>query len=280
MAESKICIDYEKIKSSANNLGLIEISLNEVTTVQSELQTIETEHDGLELNSAALQETIENITKVQTKISNLGSNLIGVCNAFTEAEGDIKEAILKIDPSLADELDNIKKDNIYTNSEEFKKTLISYKSDGTAAGDTQASIYKILREKGYSKAAVCAILANIEHESGFRKDALGDYQGGQPTSYGLCQWHNSRWTGLNDYCSQNGYDPSSVEGQMAYLDYELRNKPEYSGVYDKLMSVDDTIEGAKEASKYWTIHYEVPKFKEQRAIERAESIGAYWERAS
>ena len=279
MADSKICVDYERIKASANNLSQIEISLNEATSVQSEIASIESEHDGLDLNSAALQEIIENVTKVQTKVTNLSTNLLAVVKAFTEAEGDIKEAILKIDPKLADDLNNIKKEDISTDSKEFQKSLVSYKSDGTAAGDTQASIYKILREKGYSKAAICAILANMEHESSFRKDALGDYENGQPTSYGLCQWHAGRWTKLKNFCSDNGYDVASIEGQLAYMDHELQTD-DYKYIYDKLMSVDDTIEGAKEASKYWTIHYEVPKYKEQRAVERAESIGKYWERAS
>ena len=274
MAESKICIDYERIKKSANNLSLIEIPLNEITSVQSEIKTIESEHDGIDLNSSALQESIENITNVITKAGNLSANLLSVVNAFTEAEGDIKEAILKIDPNLADELANIKKDDISTNSEEFKKSLISYKSDGTAAGDTQASIYTILSEKGYSKAAICAILANMSQESGFRTDALGD----NGTSYGLCQWHEGRWDRLNSYCNEHGYDPSSIEGQIAYMDYELQNN--YPDVYEKLMSVDDTIEGAREASKYWTIHYEIPAYKEQRASERAATIETYWERAS
>ena len=259
MAESKICIDYERIKKSANNLSLIEIPLNEITSVQSEIKTIESEHDGIDLNSSALQESIENITNVITKAGNLSANLLSVVNAFTEAEG---------------ELANIKKDDISTNSEEFKKSLISYKSDGTAAGDTQASIYTILSEKGYSKAAICAILANMSQESGFRTDALGD----NGTSYGLCQWHAGRWDRLNSYCNEHGYDPSSIEGQVAYMDYELQNN--YPGVYDKLMSVDDTIEGAREASKYWTIHYEIPANKEQRASERAATIETYWERAS
>ena len=114
----------------------------------------------------------------------------------------------------------------------------------------------------------------MSQESGFRTDALGD----NGTSYGLCQWHEGRWDRLNSYCNEHGYDPSSIEGQVAYMDYELQNN--YPGVYDKLMSVDDTIEGAKEASKYWTIHYEIPANKEQRAAERAATIETYWERAS
>ena len=274
MADSKICVDYDRIKASADNLDQIEIPTDAATSAQTELTSIESEHEGLNLNSAALAEMIDNITKVKTKVSNLSSNLISVVNAFNNAEGDIKESILKIDPKLADDLNNIKKDDIATDSKEFQKSLVSYKSDGTAAGDTQASIYKLLREKGYSKAAICAIFANMEHESGFQTDITGD----NGTSYGLCQWHEGRWTNLRNYCNEHGYDESSLEGQVAFMDYELQNS--YKGVYDTLMNVDDTIEGAKEASKYWTIHYEIPKYKEQRAVERAESIGKYWERAS
>ena len=160
MAEDKICIDYERITKSANNLSLIEIPLNEITTVQGELKTIESEHDGIELNSGAIQDTIENITKVMTKTSNLSANLLAVVKAYTEAEGDIKEAILKIDPNLAEQLANIKKEDISTDSKEFKKSLVTYKSDGTAAGDTQASIYTLLREKGYCTLDLLAHLSN------------------------------------------------------------------------------------------------------------------------
>ena len=108
---------------------------------------------------------------------------------------------------------------------------------------------KILREKGYSKAAICAILANMEHESSFRTDIIGD----NGTSYGLCQWHAGRWTNLKNFCSDNGYDVASIEGQMAYMDHELQTN-QYKHIYDKLMNVPDTLEGAQEASKYWTIN--------------------------
>ena len=57
---------------------------------------------------------------------------------------------------------------------------------------------------------------------------------------------------------------------------------DYTDDYVSSMRLLNTVfrDGAKEASKYWTIHYEIPDQKEQRAVQRAESIGTYWERAS
>ena len=133
-----------------------------------------------------------------------------------------------------------------------------------------ASVYAVLASMGYSKAAICAILANMQAESGFRTTAVGD--GG--TSYGLCQWHAGRKQRLFDFCAQNGYDVNSVQGQCAYLDYEL--KTGYGGVYSALVSAPDTIEGAKEAAKVWCIYFEVPANRYQRAEERAAYVDRYW----
>ena len=48
-------------------------------------------------------------------------------------------------------------------------------------------------------AGACGILANIKYESGFNPKAKGD--GG--TSYGICQWHNNRYTNLKNLGVQN-----------------------------------------------------------------------------
>lgn len=144
-----------------------------------------------------------------------------------------------------------------------------YKDTGNAKVD---NVYNYLAKKGFNNAAICGILANIEHESGFNTDIKGD--GG--TSYGLCQWHNSRWTNLNNFCSKNGYDPSSVEGQLEFLCYELENG--YSGVYDVLKNVPNTSEGAYKAAYEWTVHFEIPDNTESRARTRGNTASSsYWE---
>ena len=84
--EDKIIIDYECITKSATALEGITIDKETVPNIAQELKTIETEHDGLELNTQALNETAENLTNVDTKIKNLGVNLTGVVKAFKEAK--------------------------------------------------------------------------------------------------------------------------------------------------------------------------------------------------
>ncbi|MCD8218213.1 MAG: phage tail tip lysozyme [Clostridiales bacterium] len=112
---------------------------------------------------------------------------------------------------------------------------------------------------GFSVAAACGILANIYSESAFNCNAKGDYDSsGNYTSYGLCQWHASRLTSLKNYCSSNGLDYTTVEGQLAYLVYELQTSAYKTKVYDRLMSVSDDADGAYWAAYYWCYYYEIP----------------------
>lgn len=105
---------------------------------------------------------------------------------------------------------------------------------------------------GLNTAAACGILANIQKESGFNPHALGD----SGTSYGICQWHNSRWDRLKAYCTSNNLDSTTIEGQLRYLEYELKNY--YSSVWNRLKSVENTAEGAYDAAAYWCAVFEVP----------------------
>lgn len=63
-------------------------------------------------------------------------------------------------------------------------------------------------------------MTNINHESSFNYEALGDYSNGVATSYGLCQWHNERWNNLKT-TFPNNYN--TIGGQISFLLYELEN---------------------------------------------------------
>ncbi len=126
-----------------------------------------------------------------------------------------------------------------------------------------------------STAAACGVLANIEHESAFQPAIFGD----QGTSYGLCQWHNERFSALRGYCSALGLDYRTVGGQMAYLRYELGNK--YTTLLLTLQSIDDTPDGAYRAAYLWCIQFERPSNMEVKAAQRGElAKGKYWPRYS
>ena len=82
----------------------------------------------------------------------------------------------------------------------------------------QARVYFALRDLGYSHKGTCAIMGNINQESGFRTTAIsGDGFGSQ----GLCQWTGGRLTNLKNYASKNNMDWKSVNCQCKFLDKEL-----------------------------------------------------------
>lgn len=140
-----------------------------------------------------------------------------------------------------------------------------------SGSDNEEKLYNYLSSQGFNDAAICGILANIESESGFSTEALGD--GG--TSYGICQWHEGRWNSLESYCEKNNLDSSSIEGQGQYLVSELKNN--YSDVYDTLMNVPNTAEGAYQAAYKWTTDFEIPKNAEGEGASRGSNAQSnYW----
>ena len=140
----------------------------------------------------------------------------------------------------------------------------------------EREVYDFLTEElMLSNAAACGVLANIEHESSFQPTIFGD----KGTSYGLCQWHNDRFTALRGYCTALGLDYRTVEGQLAYLKYELGNK--YTTLLLSLQAIDDTPDGAYRAAYLWCIQFEKPSNMQVKAAQRGElAQGKYWVRYS
>lgn len=89
---------------------------------------------------------------------------------------------------------------------------------GIGGNTVQERVYNFLRAKGFSAAAACGVMGNIDVESGF--DATIE-EIGNAIGYGLCQWSFERRTNLVNWCNNNGRDYTTVEGQLDYLIYEL-----------------------------------------------------------
>lgn len=138
------------------------------------------------------------------------------------------------------------------------------------------AVYYYLRTRlGLNSAAACGVMANIEAESGFSTGALGD----DGTSIGLCQWHNGRFENLYNYCYGNGYDPTSLSGQLEYLNYELHTG--YSYILDYLYSVEDNVGGCYDAGEYFCVNFERPANAEEKGAERgSNAISYYWNYAA
>ncbi len=88
---------------------------------------------------------------------------------------------------------------------------------------TGAEVYFELIKYGYSHKACCAVLGNMQQESGIKVYTGGSYDGNG--SEGLCQWTFSRKTAMQKYAAEHSVSHSwkSVDGQVAYLVYELEH---------------------------------------------------------
>ena len=131
----------------------------------------------------------------------------------------------------------------------------------------------LIQELGLPSASACGVLANIEHESAFNVNAVGD----QGTSYGLCQWHAGRYSALKTYCLGKGLDYQTVEGQLAYLKYELQTN--YADLFAVLRVLEDSPSGAYRAAYLWCVEFERPSDMENKAVSRGTlARGKYWNR--
>lgn len=155
--------------------------------------------------------------------------------------------------------------------------LSSRLSTDITSGSTETQVFNFLtralrfNNRTFNNAVACGIMANIEKESSFNPNCYGD----SSTSYGLCQWHNDRFTKLKKFCKDNNYDYTSVTGQMYYLQKELTS--DYSSMLNSLLSLPNTEYGVAEAAKQWCIKFEVPKDKEKKAESRANTAKTkYW----
>lgn len=142
------------------------------------------------------------------------------------------------------------------------------------AEDTTANrniIYSYLTgTMGLNSAAACGVLANIEAESSFRANVYGD----SGTSYGICQWHASRFDALKNYASQRDKDYSDIYTQLDYLNYELTNS--YSKILNYIKNVSNNQSGAGSAATEWCMYYEIPANRVAVSATRASRASSYF----
>lgn len=140
-----------------------------------------------------------------------------------------------------------------------------------AQESNEQKIYKYLTgTMGLNCAAACGVLSNLEAESAFNPAASGD----SGTSYGICQWHNERWTNLKKYCNATGYNWQTLEGQLHYLEYELTLS--YPGVLSRLRNASNSSDGAYQAAYDWCYYYEIPANKDSVAKSRGTRAQNYY----
>ena len=201
----------------------------------------------------------DGFAQVDAKLSSVSSNFSAISSFLTETSASYKSG----DEAANNKILSMENGNVVTTT--------SGNSGVTTGKANQDSIYKYLANSGFNDAAICGILANIQHESNFNPNALGD----SGTSYGICQWHNTRWDRLKEYCSNNNLDSTTLDGQLSYLVWELQNN--YPTVYEKMKSVPNTSQGAYDAAYIWTVDFERPANKETAGDRRGNTaISNYW----
>jgi len=148
--------------------------------------------------------------------------------------------------------------------EDLKKHInSSLNADGSIGEKTNGvEIARYLIKKGYSPSQASGIAGNIYVESGYKTGALGD--GG--TSYGLCQWHKTRWERLVKFCEEKDLDSSSVEGQLIYLDWELKTREKKAR--KELMKTTTPYDSAYVFAKY----FERPSKINPKRMRKAEEV--------
>ena len=97
--------------------------------------------------------------------------------------------------------------------------FLFFKVKETVLSKDGVGIAKYLMSLGYSKANSSGIAGNIFVESSYNPLAVGD----NGTSFGLAQWHKTRWQRLNAWAKENNKNPNTFQGQLDYLDWELKN---------------------------------------------------------
>ena len=154
----------------------------------------------------------------------------------------------------------------------FPLTIIS-----TEAASNEKTIYDYLtKTMKLNSAAACGVLANLEKESSFNPKSSYKESGGF-ISYGICQWNRGRLDNLKSYCSKNKYDYTTLNGQLHFLEYELKNS--YKSVYNKLTSVPNTAQGAYDAGYKWCYSYEVPANYPNVSVTRGNlAKNIYWKK--
>jgi len=123
-------------------------------------------------------------------------------------------------------------------------------------------IARFLMGLGYSKSNASGIAGNLYTESKYNPQAIGD----NGTSFGLAQWHKSRWDRLKNWSRERGLNINSFETQLKYIDWELNNTEKKAK--KELLKQTTPRDSAFAFAKY----YERPQRISQERMNKAEEI--------
>ena len=259
MEEAEVKVDYGDFTAGYNTITALNKDLDsqktEIERCKSNLQ------DEAIFMGPIADSTNDTLTELSNLVNLMTENFTVMANLLTQVGKNFKAA-----DNDAMKYIQATKDGIL----EIKTGPVLIES----GNETQDEAYLFLKRKGFSDAAICGILSNIEYESGFQTDVDGD--GGH--SHGLCQWYSGRNEDLRQFCKDNNYELNSVEGQLEYMVHELETNPRFSEVNKVVKNAPNTKEGAYDVAHIWTMQYEVPENASSKALNRADTAqNKYWD---
>jgi N-acetyl-anhydromuramyl-L-alanine amidase AmpD len=148
----------------------------------------------------------------------------------------------------------------------------SSSDDDGATADSSDSVgycFNILKKTlGINTAAACGVLGNLMTESGFDPKASNN-----GAHLGIAQWDSSyRYVSMKKYCENNNLSYTSLQGQIKYVCYEIKNS--YKTTYDYLKQVANSENGAVLAADFVREKYE--GCGEQGMDSRRKYAKQYW----
>ena len=122
-------------------------------------------------------------------------------------------------------------------------------------------VYRYYKDKGYSDAAIAAIMGNIRQESNFSGVDTAEYKAADGYTYGgvgLFQWNGDRTQALKDWAKSINKDYQDPGVQMAYMFKEASENSAYQASPDFMSNnFADSIEGAALAAEHFGKNYEI-----------------------
>lgn len=123
-------------------------------------------------------------------------------------------------------------------------------------------IHDYFTNQGWTNNAIAGMLGNFVSESGLNPD-LHQYGGGP--GYGIAQWPASAVQG---WCSSNGYDYRTLQGQCAYIQYQMTHGQQYYPSRYSRMTANEymhSYESAYNLGMIWLNNFERPANRNQPA---------------
>ena len=139
---------------------------------------------------------------------------------------------------------------------------------------TKEQCLNLILDQGCTFAQAIGLMANIEAESAYYENALGDKNAqGEFTSYGLCQWHGVRWERLKKYAGTATTVPAAT--QIQFILYEMEKW--YPKTYKIFKDIGNDQAGAEKFAYYFCYNYEVPADRKNKSMKRAERASELYE---